>query len=842
MTRNSTVLILDEKEDFTEIFLKDRLSGFLRRLKFGLNEKYIEIDEIVDTIALGLPSTVTKSQLYDITAETIASKVIYHPDYSLLAGRVEAHRIQQLVEQRFSDNIITLRNHKNKLTNKQTSFISDRFYKLVMSNREAFDKIIVPARDFDLSYFGLKTLQKSYLLHRDTVVSETPQYLFLRVAIEIHEHDISKVSETYNLLSERYFIHASPTLFNAGNKYNFLSSCFLIAMEDDSIDGIYKTLYKTALISKASGGIGLHVHNIRASGSFISSSNGMSSGLVPMLRVFNNTARYVDQGGNKRPGAFAIYLEPWHSDVFEFLDLRKNHGKEEMRARDLFYGLWIPDLFMKRVKEDGEWSLFSPDQAPGLSDVYGEKFESLYQKYENENIAVRTVKAQKLWLAILESQIETGGPFMLYKDACNKKSNQKNLGTIKSSNLCCEVMEYSSPEETAVCNLGSLGLPKFIKYEDRNNETFVTFDFKKLHSVTKVLVENLDKIIDRTSYPIESAEKSNKRHRPLAVGVQGLADLFFELRIPFDSLAAKKLNIQIFETIYHAAIEMSLELSIKRGPYNSFESSPSSKGLLQFDLWSHQPSSLYNDWDKLKKDIKVHGLRNSLLVAPMPTASTSQILGFSECFEPYTSNIYNRRVLSGEFQIVNKYLLNDLIDLGLWNSTMRNKIILEEGSIQNIAEIPDSLKNLYKTVWEISQKVIIDLAADRGKFIDQSQSMNIYLKNPTLGKLTSCHFYAWEKGLKTGMYYLRTQAAAKPIQFTLDLENLKRVEEMSPISTKVMNRKRYLETSTDDNDNDKVKNIKMMKKNDEEETIDIFDSRPVSCSIDLPNNCDSCSG
>lgn len=746
------------------------LVAFLKGLTTGLDERYLKIENLVEKVLLGLPAKFHKLELYDLLCEGLASRVIQHPDYAILAGRVEAVKLQKLNKISFSANIERLKNYRPGKNPRALALISNKFYETVMAHKDFFNKLIVHERDYNLTYFGIKTLQRSYLFKINGQTAETPQFLFLRVAIGIHGDDIEAVAETYNLMSQKYFVHASPTLFNSGTEYNYLSSCFLVAMEDDSIDGIYRTLHKTALISKAAGGVGLHVHNIRSAGAYISSTNGTSTGLVPMLRVFNNTARYVDQGGNKRPGAFAIYIEPWHADILDVLDLRKNHGKEEMRTRDLFFGLWVPDLFMQRVKDNGEWSLFSPDEAPGLADAVGEEFVKLYEQYEKEGRAFNTIKAQKLWHAILEAQTETGGPYMLYKDACNEKSNQKNLGTIKSSNLCTEIVEYSTPEETAVCNLASLALPTFIKTvrDTKTGTESLQYDFVKLHSVTKVLTRNLNKIIDVTRYPVESTHVSNMKHRPIALGVQGLADVFCELRMPFDSQEARHLNIQIFETIYHAAIETSIELAAKEGKYSSFEGSPASKGLLQFDLWNHKPSPLFDDWDVLKEKVKTTGLRNSLLVAPMPTASTSQILGFNECFEPYTSNIYNRRVLAGEYQIVNKYLLKDLIDLGLWNSSMKNKIIQDNGSIQHIPNIPQEIKDLYKTVWEISQKVIIDMSADRGKFICQSQSMNVHLQNPTFGKLTACHFYAWERGLKTGMYYLRTQAASRAIQFTVD--------------------------------------------------------------------------
>ncbi|CAI5755803.1 unnamed protein product [Candida verbasci] len=820
-----TILLLQDQQ---LEFDRSILQNLLLDLCYNLDSENLQIDKIVDAVENGLPNSLTIKEYYNFVSEVIASRIIYHPDYSILAGRIEAKNLQQQIPYAFSENVERLRNYK---PNKKNSYspISLKFYNTVIKHKTFFDSLIDLTRDYEFTYFGIKTLENSYLLKTNGEIAESPQFLFLRVAIGIHFDDLHSVEETYTLMSQKYFIHASPTLYNAGCEFNYLSSCFLLAMQDDSIDGIFKTLHQSALISKASGGIGIHVHNIRSSGSYIAGTNGTSNGLVPMLRVFNNTARYVDQGGGKRPGAFAIYIEPWHADIFSVLDMKKNHGNDEMRTRDLFYGLWIPDLFMQRVKQNGDWSLFSPNDAMGLSDVYGDEFNELYEKFESENLAVKTIKAQKLWLAILESQTETGGPYMLYKDACNLKSNQKNLGTIKSSNLCCEIIEYSSPEETAVCNLASIALPSFVKSED----DFVEFDFEKLHSITKVVTRNLNKIIDVTKYPTESAEKSNKKHRPIALGVQGLADTFLELRLPFDSSEAKVLNIQIFETIYHAAIEASTELSITEGHYETFEGSPASKGILQFDLWNHQPSDLYQDWGQLKDNVQRFGLRNSLLVAPMPTASTSQILGFNECFEPYTSNLYNRRVLSGEFQVVNKYLIKDLIDLDLWNSAMRSKIMIENGSIQNIKGIPEDLKKLYKTVWELSQKVIIDMAADRGKFIDQSQSMNIHLQNPTFGKLTSCHFYAWEKGLKTGMYYLRTQAASRAIQFTIDEKEAEKVNELVPKNT--LKRKKYQQRN-------EVKRIKQLYATPDSESYDIYDTTPVACEIENKDSCQSCSG
>jgi ribonucleoside-diphosphate reductase alpha chain len=649
--------------------------------------------------------------------------------------------------------------------------IADDVIEIIRENAEILDSSIIYDRDFGFDYFGFKTLEKSYLLRINGKVAERPQHMYMRVAIGIHKNDIESVIETYNQMSERWFTHATPTLFNAGTPKPQMSSCFLLAMKDDSIDGIYDTLKQTARISQSAGGIGLAIHNVRATGSYIGGTNGTSNGIVPMLKVFNDTARYVDQGGGKRKGAFAIYLEPWHADVFEFLDLRKNHGKEEMRARDLFYALWVPDLFMKRVEANGEWSLFCPHESPGLHECFGLEFENLYHKYEIEGRARKTIKAQELWFAILDAQIETGTPYLLYKDAANSKSNQQNLGTIKCSNLCTEIMEYTSADEVAVCNLASLALPKFVING--------SFDFEKLYAITYQATKNLNRIIDNNYYPVEEARRSNMRHRPIGLGVQGLADAFILMQLPFESDLAKVLNKNIFETIYFAAMTASKDLAKLQGAYETFEGSPLSKGLFQFDLWNVKPSDRY-DWETLRKEVIDHGVRNSLLVAPMPTASTSQVLGNNECFEPYTSNIYTRRVLSGEFVIVNKHLLKDLVKLGLWNNAMKDSIITANGSVQHIEEIPAEVRELYKTVWEIKQRNLIDMAADRGAFICQSQSLNLFVDNPTTAKLTSMHFYAWKKGLKTGMYYLRTQAASKAVQFTVEKQGGKIMEPLIP--------------------------------------------------------------
>jgi ribonucleoside-diphosphate reductase subunit M1 len=694
---------------------------------------------------------------------------VTHPEYAILAARIAVSNLHKQTKKQFSVVVQDLYSYVNPKNGKSQPMISQSVYDIVMKNADDLNSAIVYDRDFNYQFFGFKTLERSYLLRINDKVAERPQHMLMRVAVGIHGEDIDKAIETYNYMSSKYFTHASPTLFNAGTPQPQMSSCFLIDMKEDSIEGIYDTLKTCAMISKTAGGIGLNVHRIRATGAYIGGTNGTSNGLIPMLRVYNNTARYVDQGGNKRPGAFAIYLEPWHADVFGFLDLRKNHGKEEVRARDLFYALWIPDLFMKRVQENGEWTLMCPNECPGLADVYGDEFEVLYEKYEKANKGRETVRAQKLWYAILEAQTETGNPYMLYKDACNRKSNQKNLGTIRSSNLCTEIIQYTSPEEVAVCNLASLALPMYVDIPRGE------YDFHKLHEVVQVVTTNLNKIIEVNHYPVPEARNSNMKHRPIGLGVQGLADVFLSLRLPFESPEARQLNIKIFETIYHAALTASCKLAKELGPYESYEGSPVSEGILQYDMWNVTPTDLW-DWDALKADIAQHGVRNSLLVAPMPTASTSQILGYNECFEPYTSNIYSRRVLAGEFQIVNPWLLKDLVDMGLWSDNMKNRIIADGGSIQRVPNIPDDIKALYKTVWEISQRTILQMAADRGAFIDQSQSLNIHMKEPTMGKITSMHFAGWKLGLKTGMYYLRTMAASAPIQFTVDQEALKVVD------------------------------------------------------------------
>lgn len=843
----------------------DKITARIQRLCYGLDAGHVDAVSVTQRVISGVYHGVTTIELDNLAAETAAYMTTIHPDYAILAARIAVSNLHKQTTKQYSQVSKILYEYINPKTGLHSPMISKETYDIICDHADELNSAIVYDRDFNYNYFGFKTLERSYLLRVNGKVAERPQHLLMRVAVGIHGSDIERVIETYNLMSSRYFTHGSPTLFNAGTPSPQMSSCFLVAMKDDSIDGIYDTLKTCALISKSAGGIGLHIHNIRSTGAYIAGTNGTSNGIIPMVRVFNNTARYVDQGGNKRPGAFAIYLEPWHADIFDFVDIRKNHGKEEIRARDLFPALWIPDLFMKRVEQNAEWTLFSPNEAPGLSDVYGDEFVELYEKYEREGRGRSTVKAQKLWYAILEAQTETGTPFMLYKDACNQKTNQKNLGTIKSSNLCCEIVEYSSPEEVAVCNLASIALPSFVEKDASTS----WYNFDKLHEVTKVVTRNLNRIIDRNFYPVEEARRSNMRNRPIALGVQGLADAFMTLRLPFDSQEAKELNIQIFETIYHAAVEASIELAKEEGAYESYEGSPASKGLLQFDLWNRKPSELW-DWDTLKQEMAKHGLRNSLLVAPMPTASTSQILGNNECFEPYTSNIYSRRVLAGEFQIVNPHMLKDLVDLGLWDDAMKNNIISNNGSIQSLPNVPDEIKALYKTVWEISQKHIIDMAADRAAFIDQSQSLNIHIKDPTMGKLTSMHFYGWKKGLKTGMYYLRTQAAAAAIQFTVDKNSVSAAHKSVAMLEKLNQRKyvargssrsgsaspnvsgiseedvHVLSTAPSSLENSvaelKLSDDSVAEAASEETEADIFSSKVIACAIDNPESCTMCSG
>ena len=767
----------------------DKITARIVKMCYGL-DPLVSPEAVAMKVIEGLYDGVTTTDLDNLAAEVAAAKTIDHPDYALLASRIAVSNLHKDTKKTFSDVMSDLYTYIDPKTGENAALLSEEVHTIVMDNKDLFDSNIIYDRDFRYDYFGVKTLTRSYLMKLNGKIAERPQQMLMRVSIGIHKNDVESALKTYNLMSEGWFTHATPTLFNSGTPKPQMSSCFLLTTKEDSIDGIYDTLKSCAQISQSAGGIGLSIHDIRAKGSYIKGTNGESNGIVPMLRVFNDTARYVDQGGGKRKGSFAIYLEPWHADVFDFLDLKKNHGKEEQRARDLFYALWIPDLFMKRVKENGDWTLMCPHECPGLSDTHSKEFEKLYTKYEKSGKGRKTIKAQDLWFKILESQIETGTPYMLYKDAANAKSNQQNLGVIKSSNLCTEIIEYTAPDEVAVCNLASLALPKYIN-EDK------TFDFEKLFNVTYQATLNLNKIIDGNYYPVEEARNSNLRHRPIGLGVQGLADAYILMGYPFESPEAKALNREVFETIYFASMTASKDLAKELGHYESYPGSPVSKGVFQYDMWNVTPTERW-EWKLLKEEVEKYGVRNSLLLAPMPTASTAQILGNNECFEPYTSNVYTRRVLSGEFIIVNKHLLKDLVKENLWNSEMRQKIMATNGSVQNIDEVPERIKQLYKTAWEISQKAIIDQAADRGAYICQSQSLNIFMENANFGKLTSMHFYGWEKGLKTGMYYLRTKAATDAIKFTVDKDVI----------------------------------AKSTSKSKEE----------IACSLDDPDDCEMCSG
>lgn len=773
----------------------DKITARVKKLCYGLSP-IVQPELVAMKVIEGLYDGVSTYELDNLAAEVSASKTIEHPDYALLASRISVSNLHKNTKKSFSDTIEDLYTYIDPITGENASLIAHDVYQIVKDNSEYFDSSIIYDRDFKYDFFGFKTLERAYLLKINNKIVERPQHMLMRVSIGIHKEDIEAAVKSYNAMSEGWFTHATPTLFNAGTPKPQMSSCFLLQMKEDSIEGIYDTLKQCARISQSAGGIGLSIHDIRAKGSYIKGTNGTSNGIVPMLRVFNDTARYVDQGGGKRKGSFAIYVEPWHADIIDFLDLKKNHGKEEQRARDLFYAMWVPDLFMKRVEENGDWTLMCPNECPGLSDAYGDAFDTLYTKYESEGRGRKTIKAQDVWFKILESQIETGTPYMVYKDAANLKSNQKNLGTIKSSNLCTEILEYTAPDEVAVCNLGSIALPKFVNTEKK------TFDHDKLFEMAYHLTVNLNRVIDQNYYPVIEAKNSNMRHRPIGIGVQGLADAFILMRFPFDSEEASVLNKEIFETIYYAAVTASKDLAIKDGPYESIKGSPISNGEFQFDMWGVKPSNRW-EWDILREEVKKHGVRNSLLLAPMPTASTAQILGNNECFEPYTSNIYTRRVLSGEFIIVNKHLLKDLTKLNLWDSTMKNKLMASNGSIQNINEIPQDIKDLYKTAWEISQKVLINQAADRGAFVCQSQSLNLFMENANFAKLTSMHFYGWKAGLKTGMYYLRTKAATDAIKFTVDKDAV---------------------------------NVPMAIKTEEERMAEI------ACSLDDPDSCEMCSG
>jgi len=797
-TENQYVIKRDGRRESVKF---DKITARIQKLCYGLDPVHIDSVSVAMKVIQGIYPGVTTEILDNLAAETAATMTIKHPDYALLASRIAISNLHKTTLKSFSETMATLYNYIDPKTQQKAPLIADDVYEIISKNAEILDSTIIYDRDFGYDYFGFKTLERSYLLKTNNQVAERPQHMLMRVSVGIHKDDIEQAIKTYHLMSERWFTHATPTLFNAGTPKPQMSSCFLLTMRDDSIDGIYDTLKQCAKISQSAGGIGLSIHNVRATGSYIRGTNGTSNGIVPMLRVFNDTARYVDQGGGKRKGSFAIYIEPWHADIFDFLNLKKNHGKEEARARDLFYAMWICDLFMKRVEEEGDWSLFCPNEAPGLSDCWGEEFEALYERYESEGKARKTIKARELWSSILEAQIETGTPYMLYKDACNRKSNQQNLGTIKSSNLCTEIIEYTDENEVAVCNLASIALPRFV--------IDGAFDHNKLFEVTYQITLNLNKIIDRNYYPVIEAERSNLRHRPIGIGVQGLADAFILLRYPFESEDAQLLNREIHETIYYAAMTASKDLSKVEGHYETYPGSPVSKGIFQYDMWNVTPTNRW-EWDILKEEVAKYGVRNSLLLAPMPTASTSQILGNNECFEPYTSNIYARRVIAGEFIIVNKHLLRDLVDLGIWNEDLKNKIIVANGSIQNVEEIPENIKELYKTVWEIKQRSIIDMAADRGAYICQSQSLNIFLEAPNVAKLTSMHFYAWKKGLKTGMYYLRSKAATEAIKFTVQTQAEKQftpvVKENAPIVSTV-----FADVQAD-----------------------------ISCSLDNPEDCEAC--
>jgi ribonucleoside-diphosphate reductase alpha chain len=811
----------------------DKITARISKLCFELNDKYVVPHRIAQNVIQGLYDGVSTTELDNLAAETSASMAVIHPDYAKLAARIAVSNLHKNTKKVFSRVMEELYNFVDPKTNQRAKLIADSINEIIQANKDRIDAAIVQHRDYYFDYFGFKTLERSYLMKVNGKVAERPQHMIMRVAIGIHQTDIDAAIETYNLMSEKWFVHATPTLYNAGTPKPQLSSCFLLTMKDDSISGIFDTLKQCAEISQSAGGIGLSIHNVRATGSYIKGTNGTSNGIIPMLKVFNDTARYVDQGGGKRKGAFAIYLEPWHADIFEFLELRKNNGKEEMRTRDLFLALWTNDLFMQRVKDNADWSLFCPNESPGLAEAYGKEFEKLYLQYEKEGKARRTVKAQELWFRILDSQIETGTPYMLFKDHANNKSNQKNLGTIRSSNLCTEIMEYTSPDEVAVCNLASINLSKFVNVETKS------FDFQKLYDITYIVTKNLNKIIDVNYYPVPEAEKSNKRHRPIGIGVQALADTFIMLRHPFDSDEARILNKNIFETLYFAALSASKDIAKELGPYDSYEGSPISQGIFQFDMWGVKPTDRW-DWQNLRKEIKKYGVRNSLLLAPMPTASTSQILGNNECFEPYTTNIYKRKTLSGEFVVVNKHLLKDLNELGLWSDDMKEAIIANNGSIQNIEGIPQEYKELYRTVWEIKQKNIIEMSADRGAFIDQSQSLNIHMEDVNYGKLSSMHFYAWEKGLKTGMYYLRTRPAVDPIKFTVDFEKAKRAQQAVATGSGAY----FYDTNKVqpeifdmlNKNNSIVKEPSTLAKSYSEEEA----RSQMTCSLDNPEGCEAC--
>lgn len=814
----------------------DKITARIQKLCYGLSE-LVDPTSVAMKVIEGIYEGVSTSELDSLAAEVAASMTTRHPDYAQLAARIAVSNLHKNTKKSFSETMRDLYDFVNPKTGKHAPLIAKDVIEIIEKNAALLDSTLIYDRDFSYDYFGFKTLERSYLLRLGGRIAERPQHMLMRVAIGIHYDDLDAAIETYDLMSKKFFTHATPTLFNSGTPKPQMSSCFLISMKDDSIDGIYDSLKQCARISQSAGGIGLSIHNVRATGSYIRGTNGTSNGIVPMLRVFNDTARYVDQGGGKRKGSFAIYVEPWHADIFDFLDLKKNHGKEELRARDLFYALWIPDLFMERVKADGEWTLMCPNECPGLYDVHSAEFNKLYTKYEQEGKGRKTIKARELWAKITESQIETGTPYMLYKDAANAKSNQQNLGTIRSSNLCTEIIEYTNEDEVAVCNLASLALPMFI--EDGK------FDHQKLYEVTYKVTKNLNRIIDRNYYPVKEARNSNMRHRPIGLGIQGLADAFIKLRLPFTSDEAKALNKDIFETIYFASLVASKDEAIKDGTYESYEGSPISQGKFQFNLWGVDEKELSGrwDWSALREDIKKNGVRNSLMLAPMPTASTSQILGNNECFEPYTSNIYTRRVLSGEFIVVNKHLLIDLVRLGLWNDELKNEIIRNNGSIQGIDIIPENIKELYKTVWELSMRDIIDMSAERGYFIDQSQSLNLFMENANVAKLTSMHFYAWEKGLKTGMYYLRTKAASDAIKFTVQKQTKSEVEPVvnSKQTEKISDEAKMKEMKASMEKAAAVGEIRaseLAKKIKEQ--AEMTPEEQLSCSLDNPDDCIAC--
>tara|TARA_B110000914_G_scaffold224939_1_gene244210 strand:+ start:2885 stop:5392 length:2508 start_codon:yes stop_codon:yes gene_type:complete len=812
-------MFVSKRDGKKEPMMFDKITARVRKLCYGLNPLVDPIKVAVRVIE-GLYDGVTTSELDNLAAEVAATMTTTHPDFAKLAARISVSNLHKNTKKTFSDVMEDLHKYVNPRTGKKAPLLADDVYKVIMDNKELLDSTIIYNRDFGYDYFGFKTLERSYLLKLNGEIAERPQHMLMRVSIGIHLNDLDSAIETYELMSKKYFTHATPTLFNSGTPKPQMSSCFLLTMKDDSIEGIYDTLKQTAKISQSAGGIGLSIHNIRATGSYIAGTNGTSNGIVPMLQVFNDTARYVDQGGGKRKGSFAIYIEPWHADIFDFLDLKKNHGKEEMRARDLFYAMWVPDLFMKRVEENGEWTLMCPNECPGLCDVHADAFDKLYLEYESKGKGRKTIKARELWEKILESQIETGTPYMLYKDSANVKSNQKNLGTIRSSNLCTEILEYTSPDEIAVCNLASIALPMFIKDGK--------FDHQELYRITKRVTKNLNRVIDRNYYPVKEAENSNFRHRPIGLGVQGLADTFIKLRLPFTSEEAKRLNQDIFETLYYGAVEASMDEAIQDGPYQSYEGSPISKGEFQHNLWGVNEKDLSGNWnwEKLRKDVLKNGVRNSLLVAPMPTASTSQILGNNECFEPYTSNIYTRRVLSGEFIIVNKHLLEDLVNLGLWDEGLKQEIMRANGSVQDIDVIPDDIKELYRTVWELSMKDIIDMSKERGYFIDQSQSLNLFLEGATMAKLTSMHFYAWKSGLKTGMYYLRTKSAVDAIKFTLDTKSSTETKKDTEPKAKVVEPKVEVEVKSEVVASKKKTAEKTAKKFAETKDVDVQPMTP----------------